>query len=296
MIPITVFTPTYNRAYTLHKCYESLKRQTCKDFIWLIIDDGSTDNTKELVNIWCANSDFKIRYHYQKNQGMSAAHNTAYELINTELNVCIDSDDYMADDAIEKILIFWRKYGNTSVSGIIALNATTDGRILGTKLPSNVNLSTLNDIYLKYGCKGDKKLIYRSELTRRYPYPILNGEKYMPLNYKYALLDLENKMLLMNEVVCYVEYMNDGSSKNIIKQYRNNPKGFSLYRKVYIKVSRNVVFKFRQIIHYVATSLISRNKFFILESPNKAMTLLALIPGVLLYLYIMNTKRSGFMK
>ena len=110
MIPtLTIFTPTYNRAYTLHLCYESLKRQTSKDFVWLIVDDGSTDNTKEVVENWISENEVSIRYHYQDNQGMHGAHNTAYELIDTELNVCIDSDDYMPDDAVEKIVLFWNR-------------------------------------------------------------------------------------------------------------------------------------------------------------------------------------------
>ena len=87
---LTIFTPSYNRAYTLHKCYESLKKQTSKDFCWLIIDDGSTDNTKELVDNWIDENIIEIKYHYQNNQGMHGAHNTAYELIDTELNVCIE--------------------------------------------------------------------------------------------------------------------------------------------------------------------------------------------------------------
>ena len=92
----------------MHLCYESLKRQTCKDFIWLIIDDGSTDDTKELVDSWILENKVEIRYYYQENQGMHGAHNTAYEKIDTELNVCIDSDDYMPDDAVEKIVSFWK--------------------------------------------------------------------------------------------------------------------------------------------------------------------------------------------
>ena len=121
---ITVFTPAYNRAYTIHKTYESLKRQTNKNFKWLIIDDGSTDNTKELIEKWLQEkNDFEIIYIYQENQGMHGAHNTAYENIDTELNVCIDSDDYMPDDAIEKILSFWNVNRNDKLAGIIALDA-----------------------------------------------------------------------------------------------------------------------------------------------------------------------------
>ena len=105
---LTVFTPTYNRAYCLHQCYESLVRQTCKDFVWMIIDDGSTDNTKDLVDQWLKNNLIDIEYIWQENQGMHGAHNTAYDSIKTELNVCIDSDDYMPDDAVEKIISMWK--------------------------------------------------------------------------------------------------------------------------------------------------------------------------------------------
>ena len=101
---LTVFTPTYNRAYILPKCYESLTKQTCKEFVWVIIDDGSTDDTAELVKKWIEEDKIEIRYYYQDNKGMHGAHNKAYEVIDTELNVCIDSDDYMTDDAVEIIV------------------------------------------------------------------------------------------------------------------------------------------------------------------------------------------------
>lgn len=97
---LTVFTPAYNRAHTIGRTYESLCRQTCQDFEWLVIDDGSSDHTKELVEGWIKENKIPIRYIYQNNQGMHGAHNTAYRNIHTELNTCIDSDDYMPDDAI----------------------------------------------------------------------------------------------------------------------------------------------------------------------------------------------------
>ena len=186
---LTIFTPTFNRAYTLHKCYESLLRQTCKNFIWLIIDDGSTDNTKELVNSWINENKINIRYYYQENKGMHGAHNTAYKLIDTEINTCIDSDDYMTDDAVEKINDFWEKNRNDELAGFVALDAYENGEIIGTKFPENLKSTTYFDIYNKYKVKGDKKFIYRSELTKLYPYPIFEGEKYVSLAYKYAKLD-----------------------------------------------------------------------------------------------------------
>ncbi len=261
--------------------------QTNKNFIWLIIDDGSTDNTKELVSKWMKEESIHIIYHWQENQGMHGAHNTAYQLIDTELNVCIDSDDYMPEDAIEKILTFWAEHGSSKVSGIIGLDANTKGDTIGSRLPDNIGASTLFDLYNKYGVTGDKKLVYRTELTKKYPYPIFKEEKYVGLAYKYYMLDKEYKMLLMNEVLCFVEYLPDGSSKNMLKQYRKNPKGFAFYRKELMKLpfaSRN--FKFRQAIHYVSSSFMCRNWSFLNETPNKILTFLALPFGVTLYFYV----------
>ncbi|WP_078428917.1 glycosyltransferase family 2 protein [Alkalihalobacterium alkalinitrilicum] len=294
---LTVFTPSFNRAYCLHLCYESLKRQTCKDFVWLIIDDGSTDNTRELVESWMLEGAIPIHYHYQENQGMHGAHNTAYELIETELNVCIDSDDYMADDAVEKILTFWRQYGSKDYAGIVGLDATQDGEIIGTKLPERLKSAPLSDLYGKHKVKGDKKLVYRTELTRKTPpYPLFPGEKYCPLSYKYILIDQEFPLLIMNEVLCHVEYLNDGSSMNIIKQYKKNPRGFSFFRKVAMKYAPTFKDRVRESIHYVSSNLMVKNYKFLLESPCKMTTFLATPLGILLYLYIQNTGKATVLK
>lgn len=291
---LTVFTPTYNRAYCLSNCYESLKRQTCKSFVWLIIDDGSTDHTKELVESWITENTVEIRYHWQKNQGMHGAHNTAYKLIDTELNVCIDSDDYMPDDTVGKILSFWGKYGSGRVGGIIGLDSYTDGRIIGSKLPASLTCSTLFDLYNRHGVTGDKKLVYRTELTKQYPYPIFKNEKYVGLAYKYYMLDQQYEMLLMNEVICCVEYLPDGSSMNMLNQYRRNPKGFAFYRKELMKLPfASLPFKYRQAIHYVSSSIISKNKRFMSETPCKILTLLATPLGIMLYYHIMRKTRTS---
>ena len=129
---LTVFTPTYNRAHTLGRTYESLCRQTCRDFVWLIVDDGSSDGTDRLVASWQAEERIPITYVRQENQGMHGAHNTAYRHITTELNTCIDSDDWMPDDAVERIVACWREHGSERVAGIVGLDATADGAIIGT--------------------------------------------------------------------------------------------------------------------------------------------------------------------
>jgi glycosyltransferase involved in cell wall biosynthesis len=294
---LTVFTPAYNRAYTLHLCYESLKRQTSQDFEWLIIDDGSTDNTKDMVGRWIKDGLIEIRYYYQENQGMHGAHNTAYEKIKTELNVCVDSDDYLADDAVEKIVTFWTRYGGSQYAGIVGLDAKPDGEVIGTRMPENLNAATHSDLYGKYGVKGDKKLVYRSDLTRKAPpYPIFPDEKYCPLSFKYILIDQECPLLIMNEVLCHVEYLDDGSSMNIIKQYKRNPNGFSFFRKTAMQFAPSPKEKFREAIHYVSSNMILKNRRYLLESPCKWTTFIATPLGIMLYVYIQSTKKSTVLK
>lgn len=284
---ITVFTPAYNRAYSLHLCYESLCRQNNKNFIWLIVDDGSTDNTRELVEKWGKNQNgFEIKYVYKKNGGMHTAHNTAYEIIDTELNVCIDSDDYLAEDAIEKILTFWNQYGSKKYAGIIGLDATFDNQVIGEKFDDSLKTTTLGGYYSNGG-RGDKKLVYRTEIMKKYPpYPEFEGEKYVSLGYKYLLCDQEYELLVLNEILCNVEYQLDGSSTNMFRQYLNNPKGFAFFRKTAMQCYPDFKRRFIENIHYVSSSILAKNKKFLSESPKKGMTFLAIPFGILLTYYI----------
>lgn len=290
---LTVFTPTYNRAYILHLCYESMLRQTCKDFEWLIVDDGSTDNTKELVEYWMKQeNEFNIRYIYKENGGMHTAHNTAYENIDTELNMCIDSDDYMTDNAIELIISFWRKNCDKKYGGIIALDIHQDGKLVGTKLP-NKNAIGYNDYY-EYGGIGDKKVIYRTEIIKKYPpYPEYKGEKFVGLCYKYLLVDQDYQLLILNRPVCVVEYLENGSSNNIMKQFLNNPRGYIFLRKERMKYCKTFKWKFKSCIHYVSSCIMIKNKKFIKESPKKLMTILAIPFGTILYFYIKQKTKEG---
>ena len=293
MATLTVFTPTYNRAYVLKQCYDSLCRQTCKDFVWLIVDDGSSDNTKEIVEKWMTKDNgFEIRYVFKQNGGMHTGHNKAYELIDTELNVCIDSDDFMPDDAVELIVNFWEENKDSSYSGIIALDVYKNGQVIGKELP-NKKSTTLSGYY-QNGGQGDKKLIYRTEIINKYPpYPEFEGEKFVPLDYKYLLADQDYELLIMNKPVCVVEYMEDGSSKNMLRQYYRNPRGFAFMRKVSMKYDTGFFKNFKTCIHYVSSSFISKNRKFVKESPRKGMTVLAMPFGFALYLLVLYNNREG---
>ena len=287
MATLTIFTPAYNLAHTLPRTYESLLAQRCKDFVWLIVDDGSKDNTGELVRAWQEQDNgFEIRYIYKENGGMHTAHNTAYEHIDTELNTCIDSDDCLAPGAVEKILRKWEQVRDQGYAGIIALDSDMDGNIIGQGFPKEMTETTLVGYYAAGG-SGDKKLIYRTDVINSYPpYPVFEGERYVALAYKYRLIDQDYKLAVLPEVVCNVDYQPDGHSTAMFREYVRSPRGFVLWRKTCMQYPESPKRLVVDCIHYVAESLIAGEKHFIRESPKKVLTILCFLPGLLLSTHI----------
>lgn len=281
MKTLTVFTPAYNRAHTLERTYKSLCNQSCNDFEWLIVDDGSTDNTRQTVESWIQEHIIDIRYVYQENQGMHGAHNTAYQHISTELNTCIDSDDWMPEDAVAKIISFWKDKGSDKWAGLVGLDMTADGKIIGTRFDSpHVNLTQ----YYDYGGQGDKKIVYRTEVIKKYPeYPLFEGEKYVSLASKYFMIDQDYELLTLNEPLVIVEYQQDGSSINMWRQYWKNPKGFTYDRKLVLSSKPKLMKRFKYCIHYISSKLIAKQYDIISDSPCKISTLLMLPFGYAFY-------------
>lgn len=285
---LTIFTPAYNRAHTISRTYNSLLNQDCKDFIWLIVDDGSTDNTAELVKQWQKNDNgFEIQYIFKENGGMHTAHNTAYENIHTELNVCIDSDDTMSVGAVRKIKEAWLSVKDKGYAGLIALDADMNtGNIIGKGFPKDMTETTLSGYYASGGA-GDKKLIYRTDIINSVPpYPVFEGEKYVALAYKYRLIDQNYKLFVLDEVVCEVEYQADGSSNNMWRQYLKNPKGFAFWRKVCMEYPESKKRLIIDCIHYCSSSFIAKNRKYISQSPRKLLTILCTPIGVVETFYI----------
>lgn len=294
MKTLTVFTPTFNRAYCLGELYNSLLRQQNKDFIWLIIDDGSSDGTDQLVASWQNEGKIQIQYHYKPNGGMHTAHNAAYELLETELNMCIDSDDYLTDDAVAKILAFWSQNKAENVGAIYALDATKDGMILGDKYPDDMTS------FQGWGCKvvvynggkihkvvGDKKCIAVTKYLKQYPpIPVFEGEKFYSLYWKQHFLERDYQILILNQPVCVVEYLPDGASMNKFKQYFTNAKGFQHMRLILMKDSPTFKLRFVECMHYINSSIILKDWTFLSKSTNKLLTFLAIPFGILLHLYV----------
>ena len=291
---LTVFTPAFNRADCLRHCYESLRKQKCRDFIWLVVDDGSSDGTGDLVKEWMRAGELEIQYHYKENGGMHTAHNAAYELVSTELNVCLDSDDRMPEDAVASILEFWERHGSDRVAGMAGLDAdAATGELIGTPFEEDAGETTLNGFYVAGG-RGDKKLVYRTALMKQLPpYPVFPGEKYVGLGYKYMLADRLAPLLTMNKVLCLVEYREDGSSRNMFRQYVLNPMGFAFLRKEGMRYQPARRRRFMEAVHYVSASLLARNPRFLRESPRPFLTLAAIPFGVALMCLILVKNRKG---
>lgn len=293
---LTIFTPTFNREKCLSKGYEALCRQTCKDFIWLIIDDGSTDQTRLIVEKWKKkDNEFEIRYIYKENGGLHTGYNEAIANIDTELSVCIDSDDYMPDNAVEKILKFWEREGNDSYAGIAALDAFEDGTIIGDHFPEQKSINILDVSLGKYHYKnGDRKLVVRTELYREVaPMPSYEGEKNFNPHLMHLQISEKYDFLVYNEVLCIVEYQEDGMSNGIFKQYLNSPKSFAHMRK-YMLGLRGTTFKFRMrhAIHYVSSSILSKDKHFLKNCPCKCDVVLAIPFGIMLTIYVKYRAKS----
>ncbi|MEN9336602.1 MAG: hypothetical protein RLZZ500_1589 [Bacteroidota bacterium] len=287
MKTLTIFTPTFNRAYCLGDIYASLLRQSSSDFHWLIIDDGSTDATQTLVEGWITEAKISIEYIYKENGGLHTAYNTAIAHLKTPLAVCIDSDDFPPDNAVALIVDFWKTNGNASYAGIIGLDFYKGGGAIGGDLPAvkSVHIIELTD---KYGYVGDTKMVHRTELLQAIPpMPTFKGEKNFNPIYLYLQVDMHYPLLVLNENLCFVEYADTGMSRNIFHQYVNSPNSFAAMRKLNMVLPKaSYRFVFKNAIHYVSSCLFAKNWRGLTQSPRKITTLLALPFGILLYFYI----------
>lgn len=227
---ITVFTPTYNRAYIIENLYRSLQRQTCMDFEWLVVDDGSVDNTEELFAKWIQEDNpFPIRYYTQPNGGKHRAINRALELAQGEWFFTVDSDDYLTDDAIEKITVWIHQLPQQGkwcgVSGNLGLSpAETPNKLFENGFAE----ATLLDRYSYIN--GERALIFSTEIHRQYPYPEFDGEKFMTEAVSWNRMAADGySMGFYNDIICIYKYLPDGLTQSGSKLFRNNPRGHGLW-------------------------------------------------------------------
>lgn len=287
MTPIlTIFTPTYNRAHTLARTYRSLCCQTCRNFCWLIVNDGSTDGTEQMVRQWQKENTIPIDYVYKENGGLYTGYNVAYERIKTELSVCIDSDDYMPEDAVEKILNCWQSWGDARYAGIVGLDYTPEGSPIGGLFPAKLKEVYFPELGWKHHHYGDIKPVLRTELMKQViPQEGFPGEK--NFNPIYMILQVVDRypLLVINENLCFVEYQEaDSMSRGIYKQYINSPRSFAKLRCLEMTL-KHTPFRRKIIVaaHYVASCLLAKEPLLLWRSPRKMLTFAAIPLGLLIY-------------
>lgn len=284
---ISIITPTYNRKGLLSRLYDALKRQTVSDFEWIIIDDGSSDNTEELVKQWIMERIIRIRYFYKENGGKHSAHNIGISEAEGEISMCIDSDDYPTDNCIEVISKYWNNKckNNPNISGIIAQKGFCDDKCIGDDFPDNIKMCTLFYLTEILKVKGDKCLIYRTDILKKNKFPEINGVKFITESVIYDKIDRNYSMFLLNEIVCICEYQNDGYTNNFKKLMFNNPIGFKLYYNQRIDMAQDMKSRIIYMGKYHAFKLLSKNRSYDYCGEYKNLLFFSIPIGILFYIY-----------
>lgn len=276
---ITVFTPSYNREKELKDLYKSLVKQDSKNFEWLIVDDGSKDNTKEVVKKFKSEKKIKINYVYKENGGKQSAYNKGLEKAKGEMFLCIDSDDTMNPKAISTIeKDFLEIKGKEHICGVMYVQADKNKKkeIIGTKFSEDFIVDNYFDIYHKHKVVGDKLIVFWTSIAKEYPFPLIPGEKFVPEALIYNRITKDYEFLCRNKVAAYKEYLNDGYSANYFNLVKRNPKGNALYFKEAYDLEKNLY----NIYGYILFNIYAKNSFknIIGDHPAKLLCILMYIP------------------
>lgn len=279
---LTVFTPTYNRAGTLHRTYESLCMQQSQNFIWSIVDDGSTDNTHELVKKWQEAGLIDISYVQQPNGGKMRAFNHGVQLCQTELFMCLDSDDWLTSPtSITNLLNFWDQQKDisqrTDICGMISFK-----RIIGRVGTYKVTGPTMiMDDLVENSTECENTTTFKTEVLRKYPFPVIEGEKFITEGVVYDRIDQHYQYLIFPEYTQTCEYQDDGYTCKGVNLVINSPRGYQLYYNQRMVVAKKgFIYNAKM---YVATSLLAGDLFFLQKANRKFLCLLAIPLGYIQY-------------
>lgn len=272
---ITVFTPTYNRADTLKLCYNSLVNQTSDNFVWQIIDDGSTDNTEELVKQFISEGKIDITYIKKENGGKVSAINRSLNETETELWLCLDSDDYLFPPAVECFEKLYPLIENEEkICGLFSLRSNPDGTPMqGKDIPDNLICETQFNLRYKYHIEPEYVQVYKTKIINNYRYPLFPNEKYMPLSYMQDQIDQKYLFHIFHEPTMVCEYRSDGITHNQKRLVLKNPKGYTEFKRQQITIAKQFLFKIKACIAYDTGCILSGNiKAIVKESPSKFLT------------------------
>ena len=284
---ISVLTPTYNRANLLGKLYESLIKNSKYDIEieWLIMDDGSTDDTKIIIKKFIVENKIEIKYFEQENQGKMASINKLVEKATGDLIVDCDSDDYFTEDAFKIINEEYKNYKNEKdIYGLCFLKYDQDGKNMGNNFKNKK--TTMFDLYFKEGETGEKAIVFFSSIRKQYKHELEHNERFVTEARMYHKMDEKYKMICINKPIMICEYQKEGYTQNILKQFKENPYGYYEYfKEILQKEMKGVTFNKRlyAIKHYILFSYLTEqyNSKIIKNIMIKIMYFIMLVPGIL---------------
>lgn len=233
-----MITTTFNRSELLNTLYQSLCEQTDKNFDWVIIDDGSTDNTKKVVSQWIDENKVNIKYYYEQNHGKHCALNYAFDLVQSEFCINVDSDDYLDLDAI-KILNENAQLMSDDVWAIVGPRVHSNGQLEKEWLVKDFEKIKFAQLYNKFGYRGETYILFKTKCVKNIKFPIYDNERLVPENYLYDKLDKALYVLTFSKRICISDYKADGYTKNSNKVLCRSPKGVALSNLSYSSNSYN---------------------------------------------------------
>ena len=284
---LTIFTPMYNRVYILPRLYESLCKQTMKDFEWLVVDDGSTDDTSRFITNCIEENKIIIKYYHKKNGGKASAYNLATKHACGELFLCVDSDDYLVNNAVERVEALWKTdrnkvHNEKKVIGQIYFRQHINQTPI-TKCSGSVEFSTLLNFYRQHGLRGDTMLVYKTAIVSKHSFPEYEGEKFIPEAFIYDQYDEEGVLHIYREVLYIGEYLPDGYTASIRKINHDNPKGYEAFIKQRLHNDDKIQYKITDTIRYTMIKLVMKDSKLLSDSSNIILTLILLIPSWIMY-------------
>ena len=284
---LTIITPTYNRADCLKRCWESLCKQSFSCFRWLIIDDGSNDDTEEIVNGFISNSPFLVEYHKKENGGKHTALNYSHQFIRGQYVTILDSDDTLTPNAVERLTDTWKKYeNNKDVGQVIFLKGYSENEpICYVSNPDKV-VDSIKEPRISVTGR-DCFDSYRTALFTKYRFPEFEGEKFIGEGSAFFFIELESKAVYINEVIYLCDYREDGLTKAGRSMRINNPLGGMYNSKVYMNKRLSFTTRLKKGILFSCYSTIAGKSFIetVKENEYKIITVMTYIPGVLLASY-----------
>ena len=288
MKKITILTPSYNRTHTLPALYESLLKQDTDVFEWLIVDDGSTDATRKLVEGWQGEGKISIRYLHKQNGGKHTALNEGIRLIESELTFIVDSDDWLPENAVEIILQYHEKYREMEgLCGYSFLRFYPDGKVNDAFYPQDEWIDTYVNARINAGIAGDKAEVFFTDVLKRYPFPVYEGEKFVPEDLVWVQMSGPYKMVHINRCVYISDYLEGGLTRSGKRMKIHSPKAMTERARLYLNdASVNKKMKCKMILLYVIYGHFAQysEKKLANDLNRKVWYIAGFVPGTVLYL------------